>query len=316
MKAVWFDGTLTVRDVPVPTRRPGEVLIRVARAGICNTDHEILKGYVPGFSGVLGHEFFGYVQETDDPALAGKRVTAEINCSCGTCDYCAAGMGRHCPARTVLGIAGRDGVFAEYVSVPRTNVIEIPSDIPDTEAVFVEPLAAACEILEQVRIEKGLRVLVLGDGKLGQMIARVLQPAGCDLTVVGKHGDKLRLLDSIGIRTQLLGNFREQPFDVVIEATGSPPALSAAIRCTRPRGTLVLKSTCARPFAFNPAPVVVNEITIVGSRCGRFRAALDFLARHRPSLGPLVAAEFSLADAVNAFEFSGRKGAMKVVLRP
>ncbi|MBZ0156887.1 MAG: alcohol dehydrogenase catalytic domain-containing protein [Alphaproteobacteria bacterium] len=315
MKAVCFDGSLTVCEREKPRRKRGEMLIRVAVAGICNTDHEITRGYIPGFSGILGHEFFGYVEEADDAALAGRRVTAEINNACRSCEFCNRGLGRHCGSRSVLGIVGRDGAMAEYVAVPQENVLEIPPAIPDSRALFIEPLAAAMEILEQVEIGKEHSVLLLGDGKLALLIALVMNTTGCDLTVVGKHACKLALLEERGIRTVLLGSFQKGCYDRVIEASGSPSAFDLGLSCIKPRGTFVLKSTYSGGFFFNPSSLVVNEITLVGSRCGRFEDAVQFLEQHAPPLEKMISREYPLEEAIAAFAYSERPDSLKVVLR-
>jgi threonine dehydrogenase-like Zn-dependent dehydrogenase len=316
MKAVVFDDRLKVVEREKPRRLPGEVLIRVERAGICNTDHEIIRGYVPGFSGILGHEFFGYVEEADDFSLAGKRVTAEINISCGECEFCRKGLGRHCANRAVLGIIGKGGAMAEYVAVPRRNVIEIPESITGMDAILIEPLAAVLEILEQTDIGKGDTVLLLGDGKLAQLIALVLGKTSCSLTAVGKHDYKLALIEkNTGARTISLDAFKPSAFDIVIEASGNPSAFTLGLSCVKPRGIFVLKSTYAGGFNFNPSPVVVNEITIIGSRCGRFVEAIRFLERYKPDLGDLISAEFPIDEALEAFEYSRRPDSLKVVLR-
>jgi threonine dehydrogenase-like Zn-dependent dehydrogenase len=242
MKAVVFDGELRVADVSAPRCGAGEVLVRVTKAGICNTDLEIMRGYVPGFKGILGHEFVGVVEEADEEGLAGRRVTAEINFACGKCVCCVSGLQRHCPNRTVLGIQNRNGALAEYVAVPRENVVPVPDDIPDNRAVFIEPLAAALEILEQVPVTASNSALLLGDGKLGQLVARVLASTGCRLTVVGKHAHKLALLADTGASAVMLGGFRAAKHDIVVEATGSPSAFGLAMSSVKPRGTVVLKS--------------------------------------------------------------------------
>ncbi len=236
MKALLFDGSLRLADVPSPVQRPGEVLIRVTKAGICNTDHEITRGYVTGFRGILGHEFLGIVADAGDRSLVGGRVSAEINCGCGTCDFCSRGMARHCPNRTVIGIQSHSGAFAEFIAVPKENVVTIPHTIPDTTAIFVEPLAAALEIREQVDLTKKT-VLLLGDGKLGLLIANVLSTAGCDCLVVGKHASNLDMIGRLGIKTALLENFQKKQFNVVIEASGNPDAFPLALECVEPRGT-------------------------------------------------------------------------------
>lgn len=316
MKAVVFDGTLRLCERERPERLPGEVLIRVERAGICNTDHEIIRGYVPGFKGILGHEFYGVVEESDDNSLHGRRVTAEINICCGKCEFCKKGLGRHCQERTVLGIIGRDGALAEYVTVPRRNVIEIPESIPESSAVLIEPLAASLEILEQIEIREDNSVLLLGDGKLAQLIAIVLGRKSCNLTAVGKHGHKLAFIKkNAGATTIPLELFNPSAFDIVVEASGSPSAFDLGLSCVKPRGIFVLKSTYAGGFSFNPAPVVVNEITIVGSRCGRFEEAIKFLEQYRPDLSDLITAEFPIEEALDAFEYSRRRDSLKVVLK-
>jgi len=315
MKAVFFDGALKLSDVERPERAGHEVLIRVSHAGICNTDHEIIRGYVPGFNGILGHEFLGHVEEADDRSLIGRRVTAEINISCGKCEFCKKGLGRHCINRSVLGIINKNGAMAEYVAIPQENVFEIPSSIPDTDAIFIEPLAAALEILDQVVIGKEHSVLLIGDGKLALLIARVMSTTGCSLTVVGKHPEKLGLLEDLGIKTVPAGTFKQSPFDIVIEASGNPSAFALGLECVKPRGTFVLKSTYAGGFVFNPSAVVVNEITLMGSRCGRFEAAIKFLQMHKPGLETMISREFPIDDALEAFAYSARPDSLKVVLR-
>jgi 2-desacetyl-2-hydroxyethyl bacteriochlorophyllide A dehydrogenase len=314
MKAVVFDGKLRVDDVPWPCRAKGDVLVRVSTAGICNTDHEILKGYMPGFSGIPGHEFVGVVEEAGEPELVGRRVTAEINCGCGTCELCRAGMQRHCPDRTVLGIAGRDGAFAEFVCVPAENIVRVPAGINDTHAVFIEPLAAALEVLEQTSIGPEHTVLVIGDGKLGQLLALVMRSTGCRLRVAGRHAEKLALLSDAGIETLRTDRLGEQSYDVVIEASGSPEALQDAVSRVRPRGRLVLKSTYAGGVTVDLAPVVVNELTVIGSRCGRFDAAVAFMQSCPLQLERLVTATYPLDRALEAFERSARPDSLKILL--
>ncbi|KAA3599318.1 MAG: alcohol dehydrogenase [Calditrichaeota bacterium] len=315
MKALTFDGKeLKLTEIPKPVPTENEVLIKVAKAGICNTDHEIIKGYIPNFNGILGHEFFGYVKEAQDKNLIGKRVSGEINLACGTCEFCEKGLGRHCPNRSVFGIINRNGAFSEYVTLPKENVIEIPSEIPDERAVFIEPLAAACEILEQVKILPNHEVLLIGDGKLALLIARVLHSTGCKLKVLGKHQDKLETLGEVGISTVLLENFTPKTFDVVVEASGNSTAFELGLSCTKPRGTFVLKSTYAGGINFNPALVVVNEITMIGSRCGRFEDAVKFLQNHKPTLEKMIHSEFEFSKALEAFENSAQRNTLKVIL--
>ena len=315
MKAVFFDGALKLSDVERPERAGHEVLIRVSHAGICNTDHEIIRGYVPGFNGILGHEFLGHVEEADDRSLIGRRVTAEINISCGKCEFCKKGLGRHCINRSVLGIINKNGATAEYVAVPSENVFEIPPSIPDEDAIFIEPLAAALEILDQVVIGKEHSVLLIGDGKLALLIARVMSTTGCSLTVVGKHPEKLGLLEGPGIKTALAGTFKQSPYDIVIEASGNPSAFALGLGCVKPRGTFVLKSTYAGGLEFNPSSIVVNEMTLMGSRCGRFEAAIEFLQKYQPGLETMISREFPIEDALEAFAYSARSDSLKVVLR-
>jgi threonine dehydrogenase-like Zn-dependent dehydrogenase len=314
MKALVFDGILHPADVPVPGRNNDEVLIRVTMAGICNTDHEIIAGYMPGFKGILGHEFIGVVEGADDKHLIGKRVTAEINCGCGTCDYCKNGMERHCPNRTVIGIKDRDGAFAKYLCVPAKNVVAIPDSISDTTAIFIEPLAAALEIIEQISL-KDKKVLLIGDGKLGMLIAHVLWDGGYDFLVIGRHEEKLGALVMLGMRAELERTFRKTQFDVVIEASGNPDAFSLAVECTKPRGAIVLKSTYARNLIVNPSPIVINEITVVGSRCGRFSDALRFLETYKPDFSFMISKDFSIENGVEAFEYSKKPGVLKVLLK-
>jgi threonine dehydrogenase-like Zn-dependent dehydrogenase len=308
------NGILTLQDCKKPVRQAGEVLIRVSCAGICSTDLEIVKGYVPGFSGIPGHEFFGHVEEADDASLIGKRVTAEINCACGSCDCCRSGLRRHCPHRTVLGITKRDGAFAEHIAVPQENVVIIPDDIPEPSAILIEPLAAAIEILEQLPVSPDQSVLLVGDGRLAQLIGCAFLANGIPLTVVGKHGVKLAHLGQHGARTILLDKFTRSPFDIVVEASGKTAGFELALACVKPRGTIVLKSTYAGGFQFNPSSVVVNEITLVGSRCGRFSEALRFLRKYKPALSYMISASYPFSQSLRAFEKSKEKDALKVIL--
>ena len=328
MKALRFDAELRiVRDAPLP-RRAGEALVKVIAAGICNTDLEIVKGYA-GFHGTLGHEFVGSVSESTEPSIVGCRVVGEINAGCGECTQCRAGDSRHCPDRTVLGIKRRDGAFAEFLSLPVRNLIRIPDELSDETAVFVEPLAAALHVIEQVSIKPTSRVAVIGDGKLAQLIVRALSQTGCRTLVLGKHQPKLALAARTGAMTRLiseLDNTRDEngvssqllkemgEFDVAIEASGSASGLRVALSIVRPRGTVVLKSTHHGPTEFHLAPVVVNEITIVGSRCGRFGPAIALLAGNGIDLSDLVTARFPLDDAVAAFEKAADPSSIKVIL--
>ena len=307
-------GALSLAERAMPQRAKGDVLIRTARAGICSTDLEIVKGYVPGFCGVLGHEFFGFIEEADDASLVGKRATAEINCACGSCAMCTSGLGRHCPQRTVIGIANRDGCFADYIAVPAGNVVLVPEAVPETSAVLIEPLAAALEIFEQIQFSPEHETLLIGDGRLAQIIAQIFLCKYFPITVVGKHPAKLAHLEKRGLPTKLAHEFAPLPFDVVIDAAGSPAGFALALACVKPRGTIVLKSTYAGGFPFNPAPIVVNEITLVGSRCGRFDDALRFLLNYRPDFSYLISARYPLAQALAAFEKAKDKDVLKVLL--
>lgn len=307
-----------VMDAAVP-RRPDEALVQVIAAGICNTDLEIVKGYA-AFRGTLGHEFVGRVAESPDPAIIGKRVVGEINAGCGLCELCQSGDSRHCAERTVLGIKNRDGAFAEFLSLPVRNLIKVPDEISDDAAVFAEPLAAACNILEQVSIEAASNVAVVGDGKLAQLITFVISRTGCHLTIIGKHNEKLRLASRFGATStlrasDLQGSSYEARFDVVIEATGSPSGFEAGLKLVKPRGTLVLKSTHHGSSLLDTSLIVVNEIRVVGSRCGRMRHAIDFLARHQVDLSDLVSERLPLEKGLRAFDVAAASDSMKVILQ-
>lgn len=310
------NGRVEVRRSPAPRPREGFALIRLLAAGICNTDLELLRGYY-GFRGRPGHEFVGEVVRAGNPALVGRRVVGEINLACGRCDWCARGLGRHCPRRTVLGIVRHPGAFAEYLTLPERNLHVVPPSISNEQAVFVEPLAAACEILEQVRIPRGAHAAVLGDGKLGLLAAQVLKAHGVQVHLYGRHAEKLRLAEAAGIAAGRPGEPPpEAAWDWVVEATGSPEGLAAAVRAARPRGTVILKSTLHGSSRFDAVPVVVNEITLVGSRCGRFEPALRLLRRGAVRLDGMISAVYPLAEAPAAFERAAQKGVLKVLLVP
>lgn len=317
MKAVVFDDDLKlVTDHPKPAPGLGEALVRVSMAGVCNTDLELMKGYM-GFSGVLGHEFVGVVEQApgEYAHLTGKRVVGEINLYCGSCATCLAGMPIHCPERSVLGILGKDGAMAEFLTLPARNLHVVPDEVSDMEAVFTEPLAAALEILEQVHIRPTDRVLVMGDGKLGLLCALALRLTQCDITLLGKHEEKLAIAAAQGVRTmQLYGLAPERVYDVVVEATGSQDGFMDALGFVRPRGTIVLKSTVARGAELNLAPVVIDEITVTGSRCGPFAPALRALAQKLVEVTSLISASYPVDDALAAFEQARAKCIMKVLL--
>ena len=319
MKALRFEnGALGVAEVDAPGRA-GEALVRVRLSGICNTDLEIARGYA-GFEGTLGHEFVGVVERAPGaPELEGRRVVGEINAGCGRCELCAAGDPRHCPARTVLGIVGRDGAHAEFLQLPAVNLLPVPDGVPDERAVFAEPLAAACAVLERVRVGPEARVAVVGDGKLGLLCAQAVRVlSGARVTLVGKHARKLDIAARRGVEAWMLGDVpapARRSFDVAVEASGSPGGLRTALGLLRPRGTLVLKSTFHGATELDAAPVVVDELSIVGSRCGPFPPALELLARDAVEVESLVGDEFPLADALAAMRRAAEPGVLKVLIR-
>jgi len=314
MKALWLENQqLQLRtDIPIPELLPGEALVRVVRAGICNTDLELLKGYYP-YTGVLGHEFVGIVEQGSEQ-LVGKRVVGEINAACGECRYCRNGQPTHCENRTVLGIVNRNGAFAEYLTLPIENLHPLPDNVPTDAATFTEPIAAALEIRQQVSISSGDRVLVVGDGKLGQLVAQTLALTGCDLWVIGRHQEKLANLAARGIQTGLAEAVIERSFDLSVECTGNREGFAIARRALRPRGTLVLKSTYAGQLTFDASSLVVDEITLIGSRCGPFPAALDLLATGKVDVQPLIQARYPLSEGLAAFNHAQQRGALKVLL--
>ena len=318
MRAVVFDNGLKLeKNNAKPSPQKGEALIKVNTIGICNTDYEITKGYM-GYKGVLGHEFTGVVEEinADDNSLLNKRVVGEINCGCGECEWCNQGLERHCPNRSTLGIWQREGCFAEYVCLPVKNLLEIPENVSDEEAVFTEPLAAALEILEQIHIPPYKKIAVLGDGKLGLMIALALNAAGLDLILIGKHENKLEIAKKQGVKTKLLSDVEvKKEYDFVVEAPGSISGFETSLALTKPRGTLILKSTIAASKEFNFAPVVVDEITIVGSRCGQFAPALRLLESGRIDVKPLISDIFEFDESIAAFERNKEKSSIKVIVK-
>ena len=308
--------SLSVKEVEKPDRA-GEVLVRVLLSGICNTDLEIARGYA-GFKGTIGHEFVGLVEDSTNQTLVGRRVVGEINAGCGKCDLCRAGDSRHCASRTVLGIVGRDGAHAEFLQLPAENLLPVPENIPDEHAVFTEPLAAACGVLERVSISRRDRVAVIGDGKLGLLCAQVLALTGASLLLVGKHSAKLRIAERRGIETATPKQAakRSKQFDVVVEASGAAAGFALALELLRPKGQLVLKSTFHGKTEIDAARIVVNEISIVGSRCGRFTPALDLLKREAIDVDSLISEEYALSNGVHAMRRAGVKGVLKVLLRP
>lgn len=296
---------------PAPNPAADEVLVRVTRAGICETDLQLMKGYM-GFSGVLGHEFVGVAESGP---YAGQRVVGEINCACWTCETCRAGLPTHCPDRTVLGILNHDGAFADLIAVPHRNLHRVPDSIPDDIAVFTEPVAAAFQIPAQLDIAATDRIVILGDGRLGNLCAQVLASISDDVLVVGKHRQKLALLDTMGLRTALLSDdLPSRAADIVVDCTGSDSGLPAALKLVRPRGTIVLKTTVAGTQTLAWAPFVIDEITLVGSRCGPFDRALHALEHGLVDVEPLIADRFNLSNGVLALERAQQKGVLKVLL--
>ncbi|MEE9913451.1 MAG: alcohol dehydrogenase catalytic domain-containing protein [Deltaproteobacteria bacterium] len=315
MAAAVFDGKLTyVQDYPQPELKPGWAKIKINMAGICKTDMEIMKGYL-GFKGVLGHEFVGVVEACADSLWIGKRVVGEINAACGHCDWCARDLGRHCPNRTTLGILNQDGCMAEYCQLPTVNLLAVPDGIPDDRAVLTEPLSAACEILEQLPVRGDERVIVLGDGRLGLLCAWVLSTIADDVTVVGHHAEKLAAARWRNIKTALSEKDIRPGADIVVEATGSAAGVVSAMALARPRGTIVLKSTVALSGDVNLAPVVINEQTILGSRCGRFADGLSIMMNYPDMpLIKLITARYPLDNVQEAFVRARQSDALKVLL--
>lgn len=309
---------MSLDDVPSPAVH-GETLVRVTRSGICNTDIEIVRGYA-GFEGTIGHEFVGIVEESADrPDMVGRRVVGEINAGCGVCKRCAAGDPRHCPTRTVLGIVGRDGAHAEFLRLPGVNLVTVPDSVSDHQAVFAEPLAAAWGIGEMVDLTSDTRLAVIGDGKLGLLCAMSLR-LRCDSVLnIGKHRSKLDIASAADVDTILVSDLNDalaSSFDVVVEASGSESGFKTALELVRPRGTIVLKSTFHGTPTWDASRVVVDEITVVGSRCGRFAPAVELLASGRIDVTRLIDSEMPLHEGVSAMNEASRKGALKIVLRP
>jgi threonine dehydrogenase-like Zn-dependent dehydrogenase len=315
MQALWLEEqALDMREVPQP-QEAGEALIRIRVAGICSTDLELVKGYYP-FSGILGHEFVGEVVECDEATWVGKRVVGDINVTCGKCESCLHGRPTHCENRTTLGIVNRHGIFAEFTTLPLANLHPVPPSVPDEVAVFTEPLAAALEILEQVHIRPTDRALLIGAGRLGQLIAQTLALTGCDLRVVARHAHQRELLVARGIRLIEEDDIQPGKWDFVVEATGSQDGFALARRSVRPRGTLVMKSTYKGDLTLDMSAIVVDEVTVLGSRCGPFDPALRLLEGGRVDPRGLIAAEFDLGEALAAFEKAAAPGVLKVLLNP
>jgi threonine dehydrogenase-like Zn-dependent dehydrogenase len=315
MRALVFDQSLSFRPRhPEPNPAGGDALLRVRQAGVCSTDLEITKGYM-GFRGVLGHEFVADVVASADRTLLGQRVVGEINVVCGRCDLCLSGLSTHCRHRSVLGILNHDGAFAEYCRLPSTNLHVLPKNVDDDAAVFVEPLAAAFQVLKQIKLDGRKWVTVLGDGRLGLLVAQVLRNANCPVRVIGKHADKLNLCEKWQIRHRLLVDINPRhDQDVVVDCTGSAAGFELAMQIVRPRGTIVLKSTVAAGKALNLAPLVIDEITVIGSRCGPFREAIRALSEKQIDVASLITRRMKLEQGVEALDLAGRPGVLKVLL--
>ena len=318
MKALRFENNrLELAEIPEPADE-GEALVRVVKSGVCNTDLEIVRGYA-NFQGTIGHEFIGVVESSNDaPHLVGKRVVGQINAGCGVCEICKTRDERHCPNRTVLGIVGRDGAHAEFLNLPARNLLEVPAEVSDEQAVFAEPLAAAFGITEQVEILPETRVVVIGDGKLGILCALSLALKSRNVMLVGKHAEKLAIAEKQGVETVLLENAPKlnKSFDAVVEASGSESGFATALDLIKPLGKLVLKSTFQGKPSWEAWRVVVDEITIVGSRCGRFAPALELLKSGKIAVEDMISEDFALASGLEAIERAGQKGVMKVLLTP
>jgi threonine dehydrogenase-like Zn-dependent dehydrogenase len=314
MRALVLDPAPILRDdYPDPLPSSGESLIRVRMAGICGTDLELARGYM-AYRGIPGHEFVGEIVDSASRASTGRRVVGEINAACGHCDLCFANLGRHCPNRTVLGILGRNGAFAEFLTLPDSNLIGLPDSIPDELGVFVEPMAAAYEIFEQIHLGRNERILILGDGRLGALVGLVLWAENYDPIIGGHHAEKLDLLAALSLKAELEQHL--QPgFDTVVDCTGDPNGLRRAIELIRPRGRIILKSTAANRAELNLAPIVINEISIIGSRCGRFAPAVEALASGKVDPRPLISAMYPLADALTALEAASDPQNFKVLLK-
>jgi len=316
MRALWLENqVLSFRDdIPIPEPSPGEALVQVIKTGICSTDLELLRGYYP-FAGIPGHEFIGIVVSApSDPVWESRRVVGEINVYCGECSACKRGFNSHCKRRQVLGINGLHGSFGEYLTLPLNNLHQVPDSVTDDAAVFTEPLAAALEILEQVQICSTDKVLVVGAGRLGQLIARVLALVPCDLSVVARYKHQKASLENLRIPVWMDGSSMPGDIDIVVEATGSPSGYDFARQAVRPRGTIILKSTYAGSIEINLSSIVVDEITLLGSRCGPLSPALKLLENHQVDPTPLITARYKLDEVLQAFEYASEPGVFKVLV--
>ena len=313
MQALWLEeNQISLRNVPQPNK-PNEALIKIRRMGICSTDLELVKGYYP-YTGILGHEFVGEVVDASESGWVGQRVVGEINAVCGACEACLHGRPTHCENRTVLGIVNRDGIFAEYATLPLENLHRVPDSVSDEAAVFTEPLAAALEIQQQIQIKPTDRVLLVGAGRLGQLIAQTLALTGCNLHVVARHPQQQALLSARGIRLITEAEIQPRRWDIVVEATGSPDGFNLARRAVRPRGTMVLKSTYKGEMNVNFSSIVVDEITLLGSRCGPFDAALRLLENRAVDPTVLITEQYKLNEILKAFDHAAQAGVLKVLI--
>ena len=316
MQGIWLENKQLHfrKDIPNPNLKEGEVLICPRLSGICSTDLELVKGYYP-FKGVLGHEFVGEVVEAPGyPELEGKRVVGEINISCGNCIHCQGGRSTHCLNRNVLGISGHDGVFADYITLPAANLHLVPDSIPDEQAVFIEPLAAALQIQEQVQINPSDKVMVIGAGRLGQLVAQTLSLIGCTLSVVVRYDFQRKLLEKREIAVLDEDKIPQGTMDLVVDTTGSPSGFDAARSAIRSRGTVILKSTYAGTLDIDASALVVDEITLIGSRCGPFAPALQLLKENLVDPASLISKAFPIENGIKAFKKAGEKGILKVLL--
>ncbi|EAZ91284.1 MDR/zinc-dependent alcohol dehydrogenase-like family protein [Crocosphaera chwakensis] len=314
MKGLWLENQqLQLKsDLPIPEPNKDEALVKVLQAGICNTDLELLRGYYP-YQGILGHEFVGVVEQGPEN-LINQRVVGEINAVCGHCRFCRGNSPSHCENRSVLGIVNRNGAFADYLTLPVNNLHRVPDSVSNDVATFTEPLAAALEIQQQISIDSTQRVLVVGDGKLGQLVAQTLALTGCDLWVIGRHREKLANLAARGIQTALETDIKERSFDIAVECTGNPQGFGFARRSLYPRGILVLKSTYAGKLTLDASALVVDEITVIGSRCGPFAPALKLLEQGQVNVKPLIQGRYSLEEGIKAFETAQKRGILKVLV--
>ena len=313
MKAAVLDNQTVSVDVdyPVPEANDDEILVEVVQAGVCDTDLQLIQGYM-GFSGIPGHEFVGVATAG---RLAGQRVVGEINCKCGKCSFCASGMGTHCPQRSVLGILRHDGAFAEFVAVPEHNLHAVPPTLADDQAVFAEPVAAAFQIPQQTNVSKADRVVVLGDGRLGNLCAQVLRLYTNNLVVVGKHPAKLSILADLGLTTAPLSEIQlQRDADIVVDCTGSETGLATALQLVRPRGRIILKTTVAGKHMLSLAPIVIDEVTLIGSRCGPFGRALKALSDREIQVEQLITDRFPLDQIDTALKRAAEPDALKVIL--